>query len=227
MRKWTGFICLAVALSLVPSGAEAAGGSSSPPPPPPLSVPQSPEASARDSYNMGLKYRDKAWKLEEKAAASSTDAERRKLEGKVRKQYDKAKRMFLSATEKVPGFYQAFSSLGYAYRKTGEFEKSLAAYDRALELSPAYGEAIEYRAEAYLGLGRVDDARKAYMHLFGRDRALADELMEAMQDWAAERREDPAGIAGETLEGFDAWIKERGEIADQTAQLAGAADRAW
>ena len=53
--------------------------------------------------------------------------------------------------------------------------------DRALELAPDYGEAIEYRAEAYLGLDRIDDAKKAYMQLFNLDRALADELMEAMR----------------------------------------------
>ena len=35
-------------------------------------------------------------------------------------------------------------------RRLGEYDRSLAAYEKALALSPDYPEAIEYRAEAYL-----------------------------------------------------------------------------
>ncbi len=94
-------------------------------------------------------------------------------------------------------------------------------------MAPFYGEAIEYRAEAYLGLGRLDEVKEAYMQLFAKDRALADQLMEAMQGWVEERRAEPGDLSSETIESFATWLAERGEIAEQTARLEGAAARAW
>ena len=65
-----------------------------------------------------------------------------------------------------PQLHEAYSSLGYALRKTGRFDESIEAYNRALQLNPSYSEAIEYRAEAYLALGRLDEVKAAYMELF-------------------------------------------------------------
>ena len=74
------------------------------------------------------------------------------------------------------------------------------------------------------------------MHLFAKERALADQLMEAMEAWVEEQRADPGGVtpeggkrkvSSEQVEGFAAWLAERGEIAGQTARLEGAATRAW
>lgn len=202
--------------------AEAAG--SKPVQPPAVPQPEkTPEEAGKEFYNLGLKHRDKAWGLEDKAKAATSDADREKLLAKAQKQYGKAMSLFESATDRIPTFHQAHSSLGYALRKTGDFEGSLKAYDRALELAPFYGEAIEYRAEAYLGLGRLDEVKEAYMHLFAKERALADQLMEAMQAWV----KNPGDVPKDKVEAFAAWLKERGEIADQTARLEGAATRAW
>ncbi len=210
---------------LAPAPAEAAG--SKPAPAMPATPPPTPEEAGKTAYNYGLKHRDKAWALEDKAKAAETDAEREKLLAKAQKQYGKSIPLFETAVENLPTFHQAYSSLGYALRKTGDFEGSLAAYDRALELAPYYGEAIEYRAEAYLALGRLDEVKDAYMTLFAKERALADQLMEAMQAWVAERRAEPGDVAAEKVESFAAWLAERGQLADQTALLLGAATRVW
>ena len=216
----------ALLLTLLPvAPADAAGSKPAATTPQPAPT-TTPEEAAKSAYNFGLKHRDKAWAFEDKAEAAS-GAERDKLLAKAQKQYAKAIPLFKNATEKIPTFHQAFSSLGYALRKTGDFDGSLQAYDRALELAPFYGEAIEYRAEAYLGLGRLDEVKEAYMQLFAKDRALADQLMEAMRAWVEERRADPGEMSSETIESFAAWLAERGEIADQTARLEGAAARAW
>jgi tetratricopeptide (TPR) repeat protein len=45
-------------------------------------------------------------------------------------------------------------------------------YSKALELNPAYPEAIEYRGEAYLGLNKINEAKEAYMALFRESRRL-------------------------------------------------------
>ena len=196
----------------------AAGGSS---------ITTDPADQAAEAYNNGIKNRDKAWELEKQAAATTDAKEQGKLEAKAEKEYGKAIRAFRSATESDPSMHQAFSSLGYALRKTGQYEESLAAYNQALELEPGYTEAIEYRAEAYLGLDRLDDAKQAYMQLFREDRERADELMAAMQQWVEQRQTDPRGLDSGIIEEFSAWVEERSSVAGSTASLQQGADRTW
>ncbi len=230
MRHRIALIC-AVLLSflVLQERVEAAGSKPvKPPPPKPAPVePKTPEEAGKMAYNEGLQHRDTAWRLEDQAENATTGIERKNLLARAQKHYEKSIPSFQTAIEKIPDFHQAYSSLGYALRKTGDFEGSLEAYDRALELAPFYGEAIEYRAEAYLGLGRLDEVKEAYMQLFAKERALADQLMEAMQAWVEERRNDPGNVTPQAVEDFAAWLAERGEIADQTARLEGAATRTW
>ena len=209
---------LALAL-LLPLAATAAGGSTSSAPAAPAADPR---ALAMDAYKRGLKARDKAWEYEEKAAAA-TGLDREKLMKKAGKEYEKAIRAQRSAIRHDPQLYQAHSSLGYALRKTGDYEASLAAYDTALELNSRYTEAIEYRAEAYLGLNRLDEAKEAYMELFRDDRERADELMEAMRSWVEERERDAAGLDVAVIEGFSGWVRERSQLAEQTGGTSGGA----
>jgi len=177
-----------------------------------------PEQLAVQAYNMGIGSRDKAWKLEKKMAESTDPAAQKKLGKKIAKSYRSAASAFERATESNPMMFEAHSDLGYCLRKQGDFEAALAAYDRALEIQPKYAEAIEYRAEAYLGLNRIDDAKQAYMMLFKGQSDQASALLEAMQHWADENGEDEA---------FSAWVVERTEIAGQTKSVSQLRDADW
>ncbi|MFT5211207.1 MAG: tetratricopeptide (TPR) repeat protein [Flavobacterium sp.] len=180
------------------------------------STPQlTPLEQAISFYNQGLKLRDKAWKLEARAAEANNDKSKAKFEKKALKQFVRAEKKFSRAIRKEPRLYQAHSSLGYAHRKLGEYDKSLAAYDEALRLNGKYSEAIEYRAETYLSLGRYDDTKKAYMILFSGDRPKADELMTAMLNWQESEKEKT-----EDQHTFSAWISERHQLSLQTAGLS-------
>lgn len=214
---WISISCL-VMFALQGLPVQAAGGSTVP------SV--SPVDQAADAYNRGIKYRDKAWKLEEKAMTASGD-DRAKLEGKIQKEYQKAARAFEAAVDTNPEMYQAHGSLGYALRRTGQYEASLEAYNRALEIAPDYAEAVEYRAEAYLGLNRLDEAKEAYMALFRSDRERADELMTAMKQWIENRSDDSGSVETGVIEDFETWVQKRAEIAGHTASLSGTSDRTW
>ena len=130
------------------------------------------------------------------------------------------------ASEQVPDFHQAFSSLGYALRKTGKYPESLEAYDRALTIAPGYPEAIEYRGEAYLGLDRIEEAKGAYMQLFQIDRDRAAELMTAMKRWLDERHSEAGGLSDELIDSFATWVEERGEMVAQVGTLA-SLGRSW
>ena len=176
----------------------------------PLAPDSIPQQTAIDAYNRGLEYRNKARKLEEQAATAEGEKAANKA-AKAQKSYKKAIGQFRMAVKQVPSFHQALGGLGHALLMTGQYEEALEAYDRALAIGPRYPEAIEERGEAYLGLGRIEEAKGAYMQLFQVDRECAAELMTAMKRWLDERSSDADELSAETIEGFATWIEERGE----------------
>jgi tetratricopeptide (TPR) repeat protein len=184
-------------------------------------APRAPGDDAMMSFNDGVSARDRAWKLEKELAKTQDAAAKTKLEAKILKAYQGAIRSQKNAVRYNPSLFQAYGELGYALRKTGDYPAALEAYDKALSIQPGYAEAIEYRAEAYLGLNRVGEARQAYMTLHnGGDATRAKMLADAMTKWLEQRRADPAGVAAETIEEFAAWLTQRTEIS-RTAAGAG------
>lgn len=217
-------IATVLVLSLAaPLAALAAGGSSSNTPS--SELPRDPKAMAQDSYNRAIKYREKARQFEEQARAADSDKEREKLQQKATKEYERAIRTLSSAVDDDPSLYEAHSDLGYALRKTGQYEESLAAYNRALELAPSYVPAIEYRGEAFLGLNRLEEAKEAYMQLFRMDREQADDLMAAMQEWVEAHQAATEGVDPAKLEEFSSWVSERLDIVSQVG--AGTGGASW
>ncbi len=137
----------------------------------------------------------------------------------ARKEYAAALKDFQTAATAKPDNYRAHNGAGYALRKLGDYERALQSYDRALMLAPASTEAIEYRAEAYLGLNRLDDAKQAYMHLFVHDRAASNVLMKAMSAWIENRRAQPAVVDPAIVAAFDGWVRERNMLATSVGNL--------
>ncbi len=224
MKKTQLTIATIVAVLLVAPAVLPAAGSSSKPEPPPAPE-ATPQQLAVAAYNEGLEFRDKAWKLEEEAAAGKGGKATKKAM-KAQTAFNNAIERFRVAVEGKPDFFEAYSSLGYALRKTGRYEDALAAYDRALAIDPSYVEAIEYRGEAYLGLDRIDEAKGAYMQLFEMDRDRAAELMTAMKRWVEQRRSDAGALSEETIESFATWVEERSDLAAQVGTLA-SVGRSW
>ena len=167
----------------------------------------SPERSAIDALNRGLRRLEQADQIESKNPKQA------------RKHYEAALKDFQTATAAAPDNYRAHNGAGYSLRKLGQYERALASYDRALALAPASPEAIEYRAETYLALNRLTDVRQAYMHLFVHDRAASNVLMTAMKVWVEKRRNQPAGIDAAAIDAFDKWVRERDALATSVANL--------
>ena len=137
----------------------------------------------------------------------------------ARKEFEAAVKDLQTATAHAPDNYRAHNALGYSYRKIGNYTRALESYDRALKLAPTFSEAIEYRAEAYLGLNRIDDAKNAYMQLFVADRTASNVLLKAMKTWVGKRRVEPAGVDAATLDAFGAWVTERDNLAMSVGNL--------
>jgi tetratricopeptide (TPR) repeat protein len=179
------------------------------------------QQKALNAYHRGLKYRDKAWELEEQAAAAEGKKAAKKA-AQAHRSYEKAIEQFRKAVKQVPKFAQALGSLGYALLKTGQYEEALAAYDLALAIGPRYPEAIEERGEACLGLDRIEEAKSAYIELVPIRHDLAAKLMTAMKRWVDQRRGDAGGLSEEAIESFAVWIEERSEPVAQVGALASA-----
>jgi tetratricopeptide (TPR) repeat protein len=167
------------------------------------------EREAIEAYHRGLRFRDKAWQLEQEAAAAEGAIAAKKA-AKARKAYLQAIGQFRSATERSPGFYQALGSLGYALLRTGQYREALEAYNQALTIGPSYPEAIEERGEVYLGLDQVENAKAAYLELSRVDCESAAKLMSAMKGWLESRRSESVELSVETLNAFSTWIEDRG-----------------
>lgn len=179
-----------------------------------------PEERAVEAYRSGDEHRVKGKKLEEEAAKKTgTDAD--KTAAKARSEFEKSLKDFKNAAQLNPQLFQAYNGMGFAYRKTGDYAKALEMYDQAIKMAPGFfSEAVEYRAEAYLALNRLDDARKAYLDLFAADRKQADILLVAMKAWAASHRSDAGSADPAAVSDFEKWIGEREGLAKQTRLMA-------
>ena len=76
--------------------------------------------------------------------------------------WKKAIELLTKAMRTVSNNSEAHNLLGYAYRKSGNYEASFAQYDQALKLDPANKHAHEYLGEAYL---LTNNLPKAEQHL--------------------------------------------------------------
>lgn len=152
------------------------------------------------------------------AAVKEADAAAGEAAGKLpaaaKAAYVKARESFSAATRADPNLAQAWNGVGYSSRKLGDYKAALTAYDKAIELRAGYPEATEYRGEAYLALDRTEDAKQAYLDLFAVNRELAGKLLDAMKKWTATR-----GRKKDDVEDLNDFIKERAQIAEQTASL--------
>ena len=168
--------------------------------------------AAEKHYKEGMRHRDAAWVYEEKMAGTKTEKDRAAYAKFIRHTYERALSEFEQAIEMDDQYFQAYSSLGYVRRKTGNLVDALTAYDQALALNPTYAEAIEYRAEAYLELGRIEEAQKAYGILASLNKPYAARLLEFAEQWAQSHVDEQ--IQKDLL----TWVQEKrealGEVKD-------------
>lgn len=64
------------------------------------------------------------------------------------------------AVQELPNDADAHSMLGFAYRKTNVFDKSMEHYQRALKLDSKHRGAHEYLGELYLDMNQLENAEK-------------------------------------------------------------------
>lgn len=157
------------------------------------------EQRAIEVYNEGYKYIQRA-----DEASKATDEKAMK---EAQKAYQAALKKFNAAVKLDPSMHEAFTYIGYANRKLGNYPASLTAYQQALKINAEYPPAIEYQGEAFLGVNRIDDAKTNYLRLYALDRPQAHKLLRAINQWTeTNSTQPPANIDVTALR---AWVTER------------------
>jgi tetratricopeptide (TPR) repeat protein len=139
---------------------------------------------------------------------------------KVSEAYGKALDQFTEALSNKGDMYEAWNNVGYIHLRLGAYNESIDDYNHTLALKPDLLEAIAHRAEAYLAVDRLDEAKAAYMDLFNHARPLADQLMVSMQAWLQSHRVAANGMRASDIDSFGKWLQEREGIAKQTASAS-------
>ncbi len=181
----------------------------------PEPIEEKPDKAAGKAYAAGLKTMAKAHEYEIAATSTDPDKKAKALE-KLPDIYGKALDQFTEVLRNQD-MYDAWNQVGYVHLRFGAYRESIDDYNHALTLKPELYEAIEHRAQAYLGIDRLDEAKAAYMDLFFHARPRADELMASMQEWLQRHRAEPNGMRASDIESFGNWLTERDGIAKTTA----------
>ena len=190
---------------------------------------RSPHDQAVDFYNGGERRLEKLTKMHEEMKAQTDSQKAAAMQQKITRGLEAAQGDFERAIKNDPNLFQAYSELGFTLRKLGKYPESLDAYNKALEIQPGFSPAVEYRAEAYLGLNQLDEVKNAYTELFAGDRPRADILMVSMKSWINDRRTNANGLEPQKLDDFSKWVEQRQTIAGQTSSLTASASnfRSW
>jgi len=174
-------------------------------PPPVLS-----ELGAIDAYNIGYASIQRADHQQSLAEASSDSKERSAAQHAAHDAYEESLEHFEKAVRLDASMHEAYTYLGYANRKLGNYAKAMDAYEQALKIHPNYPHAIEYQGQAFLGLNRIDEARFNYLRLYALNKGQAAKLLKAMREWVAAHRND--SIEGVNVSGFSEWVAQRSEF---------------
>jgi len=159
---------------------------------------------ARINYNVGFEGFEKTKNLELEGASLS-GAQARDNEAAVKAGFAEARTHFRAAASADPNMKEAWNMVGYTSRRLGDYEESLAAYDKALKLAPDYPEAIEYRAELFVLTGRFADAKAAYASLLKSSPSYAGTLKGSMRDFIKSRQIVPT-VAAADRAAFENWV---------------------
>jgi len=113
-----------------------------------------------------------------KAKKDLEEGKAKNAEKKFKKALDRGER----AVDHDPKYHEAWNLIGYAARKLKRYDRALAAYEKCLALKPDYAPAREYLGEAYLELGKPDQAREqlAWLERSAAASAEAGELKKAI-----------------------------------------------
>jgi tetratricopeptide (TPR) repeat protein len=100
----------------------------------------------------------------------------------LQRDFSGAQRLFEDTLRQQEDFAEAHNNLAYSLRmqSSGNFERSLRHYNRAIELKPSLAQAYMYRGMLFVQMGDLERARADHARLLALDSSLAERLSKAM-----------------------------------------------
>ena len=155
---------------------------------------KSPEEESADNgkkavnqYNDGVKQMENAKAIGRKGESAYAYNYRATSDAKAKKSFEKAVGNFLDALKLKPDMPEAYNNLGFCYRKLGNLDASLKAYEKAIQLKSDFTQAREYRGETYLALGDLAKAQGELDTLKIMKSPLADTLSKSIELYQLEK----------------------------------------
>ena len=183
----------------------------------PSTVTDKPDAAAKKAFKAGVKSLNRAREFQEVADKATNSDKKADALDKVNDAYGKALDQFTDALSNKGDMVEAWNYAAYVHLRLGAYNEAIDDYNHTLSINPGLLEAVEGRAEAFVGTDRLDQAKAAYMDLFNHAPALADQLMAVMQKWLQNHREAANGMRSTDIDSFGKWVQERDGIAKQAA----------
>ncbi|MEQ9586644.1 MAG: tetratricopeptide repeat protein [Parvibaculaceae bacterium] len=161
---------------------------------------------ALESYRAGMDLLDEGLAIEAKADGEVSKRRQDKGYRKAKKRFHKASKKFVRALKHEPMLYQAHAGLGRALEKSGEPDRAMSAYDRALKLKPQHTEVMAWRAVTQLKLGRLPEVQSTYAVLARRDPSQAAFLRDEISQWQNSRDSGEGTTPDVANSAFDQWF---------------------
>jgi tetratricopeptide (TPR) repeat protein len=139
---------------------------------------KSPPAATLASTDPAANSRGEAEQFYALAYEEIAQAKREAADGKAKNVEKRYRRAIEAANQAVAldaRYHEAWSLVGFAWRKLGDYDKAFAAYEKCLAIQPDYAPAREYMGEAWLEKGDANKAREqlTLLESYG-DRAAGD-----------------------------------------------------
>jgi len=158
MKIVRSLIATALGLAIASAAFASFGGGSKPTSPPPSSGSDNETSTQAQSGNRqeaerwyGDAYNDVQKGKSQEKSGKTNNAE---------KSYKRALERGQHAVDLDSMYYEAWNLVGFTSRKLKNYDGSVNAYQRSLRIKPDFAPAREYLGEAYLEMGRIDDAKK-------------------------------------------------------------------
>ena len=166
-------------------------------------------AAAALAYKEGLRSVRRGQGYDAQALKASTPEKADKAHERAQSAYRESISALVRAITVQPNLSKAWYYLGFADSQLGNYEEALTAYTKVLGLNPSDQDAREGRAEVYLSLNQIDEAKSAYTDLSRDSKSLANDLLSTMRRWIESRRQDAQGVDPADIEAFAKWMDAR------------------
>ncbi len=164
---------------------------------------------ARMHLTGGNRAVSQAEKFDKKAAAATSEADKKEYRDKAKASFEEAIQEYQSALKQDPKLVDAWVGLANLMIKSGHFDQAIATFDRALALDKKSTAALVGKGRAYLATFKVAEAKAVYEELALDSAKAAKGFLAEFRAWLEAQRARLGPEMAQAVAELDAWLAER------------------